>query len=535
MKRNAFFQLVHKDDGTYLKSYPAMDGGEPIREADVLNYIDMKHYEDIMVTDIKEFAEKAAQEKNALFKISDEEMLPENETVVITTDPKRLYTKIRLYPNSSKGSRLSFNEVKDLLAQRNVVFGIIDKNIEMMLKARLYCMDILVAKAELPIHGKNAEITYHFDINKTSKPTVKENGQVDFHKLDMIEPVSEGQLLATLVPADFGTPGTDVTGAPIKPKKVIDKKLKHGKNIHLSEDGLEMYSDVSGNVTCVQDTVFVSDCYEVPADVGPSTGDIEYDGSVKVKGNVLTGYKIEASGDIYVNGAVEGATLISGGKIVLNRGIQGMEKAVMQAEGDIISNFIESSTVTAGGRIITDAIMHSNVTAKDSITVNGKRGMIAGGSVRSTQLIESKIMGSTMGTTTNLEVGFDPDLMKRFREIEELTEEMAEEKEIIMQTIDNLKKRFKLQGSLEPEKLELLKSNKERLETIDNEMESMTEEYDQIEEQMQEAKSIGKIIVHDTAYSGVKLTISNVSKYLHSEVQHSTFVREGAEIRIKGI
>lgn len=535
MKRNAFFQLIHKEDGMYLKSYPAVSGGEPLKIEDVMNYLNLKHFEDVLLEDLKRFVEEAAQKKNAEVRITNKDIIPEKETVVITVDPKRLYAKIRLYPNSSKGGRLSFQDVKSLLEQQKVVYGIIDKNIEIMLKARLYCTDILVAKATLPIHGKDAQITYHFNVEKTNRPTVGENGQVDFHKLDMIEPVSEGQLLATLVHADFGTPGTDVNGNTIKPKKVTDKVLKHGKNIHLSEDELEMYSDVSGNVTLVADTVFVSDCYEVPADVGPSTGDIHYDGSVKVKGNVLTGYTVEASGDIHVNGAVEGATLISGGKIVLNRGIQGKEKGVMKAAGDIISNFIESSNVTAGGKVITDAIMHSTVIAKDSIEVNGKRGMIAGGSIRSTQKVETKIAGSTMGTTTDIEVGFDPDLMDRYHEIERLMEEMGEEKEIILQTIETLKKRFKLQGSLEPEKLETLKSSKERLEKIDSEMESMTEEYDSIEEQMQESKSIGKIIVHDTAYTGVKVTISNVSKYLHSEVQHSTFVREGAEIRIKGI
>lgn len=535
MKRNAFFQLVHKEDGVYLKSYPPANGGEPIKIQDVIDYLDLKRFDDIDLADIKNFVEAASKEVNAMVRIIPKDIIPEKETVVITIDPKRLYAKIRLYPNSSKGARLTFQEVKMLLQQKNVVYGIIDKNIEIMLKARLYCMDILVAKATLPVHGKDAEITYHFNVEKTSKPTVGENGQVDFHKLDMIEPVKEGQLLATLVPADFGTLGKDVTGADIKPRKVTDKKLKHGKHIHLSDDGLEMYSDVSGNVTLVSDTVFVSDCYEVPADVGPSTGDIEYDGSVKVKGNVLTGYTVKASGDIHVNGAVEGATLISGGKIVLNRGIQGKERGVMQAEGDIISNFIESSTVTAGGKVITDAIMHSSVIAKDSIIVNGKRGMIAGGTIRSTQKVETKIAGSTMGTTTDIEVGFDPDLLKRYHEIEKKTEEMSEEKEVILQTVETLKKRYKLSGSLEPEKLELLKQNSARLKEIDAEIESMTEEYDEIEEQMQESKSVGKVIVHDTAYTGVKITISNVSKYLHSEVQHSTFVREGAEIRIKGL
>ena len=82
-----------------------------------------------------------------------------------------------------------------------------------------------------------------------------------------------------------------------------------------------MYSDVSGNVTLVEDRVFVSDTYVIEGDVGPSTGDIDYDGAVEVKGNVITGYTVKAAGDITVEGAVEGATLISEGKIVLKRGM----------------------------------------------------------------------------------------------------------------------------------------------------------------------------------------------------------------------
>ena len=113
----------------------------------------------------------------------------------------------------------------------------------------------------MPVHGHDAQIHYNFNLDKTNKPAMDENGHVDFHRLDMIEPVEEGQLLATLEPADFGIPGIDITGHEIKPKTVKVLSLKHGKNIHLSEDELEMYSEVSGNVTCVDDTVFVSDCY----------------------------------------------------------------------------------------------------------------------------------------------------------------------------------------------------------------------------------------------------------------------------------
>lgn len=535
MKRNSFFQLVHKDGKVYLRSYPAINGGQPLRTEDVIAYLDKKKIDSVTVDDIKDFVTMAQKQKNAEILISDEEMIPENELLVVTIDPKRLYAKARLYPNSNKGLRLEKEDIISLLEQQGIVHGILYENIALMQKLKLYCTDILVAKATFPVHGHDAQIHYNFNLEKTNKPAMDENGHVDFHKLDMIEPVEEGQLLATLEPADFGTPGIDVTGHEIKPRTVKVLSLKHGKNIHLSDDELEMYSEVAGNVTCVDDTVFVSDCYEVPADVGPSTGDLEYSGSVNIKGNVLSGYTVKASGDIYVNGAVEGATLISGGKIVLNRGIQGKGKGKMQAQGDIISNFIESSQAYAGGKIVTDAIMHSQVVAQDSVIVNGKRGIITGGSVRSTVLIETKVAGSTMGTVTELEVGIDPKVSERYHEIEDIIADHADEKEKLEQTLNLLLKRLKAKGKLEEEKLLQLKQSKERMQSIEEEDEKLSDEYEELEEELRNAKDVGKIIVHDKAYSSVKITISNIIKYLHSEVQHSSFVRDGADIRIRGL
>ena len=244
---------------------------------------------------------------------------------------------------------------------------------------------------------------------------------------------------------------------------------------------------------------------------------------------------MRATGDIYVSGAVEGATLIAGGKIVLNRGIQGKGTGKMEAKGDIISNFIESSNVNAGGKIIADALMHSNVIAQDMIAINGKRGLIAGGSVRSTKKIEAKVLGSAMGTQTELEVGVDPNCVERYHEIEREMEELSEERDKILQTVEVLKKRFKAVGSLDLEKLEKLKTGKARMDEIDEVMDTLTEEYDELGQVLENSNGKGKIVVYDIAYSGVKLTIANVTNYLHSEVHHSTFVREGADIRVKGV
>lgn len=535
MKRNAFFQLVHRADGIYLKSYPAVDGGLPLKSDDILVYLNKKQYSEIDLSLVKQFVDAAVQTSNALVKILDETRLPENEYAMITTDPGGYMAKLRLYPPSNEGKRLNLDDLLNLAAQNGIKYGIVEKNAEIALKGRLYCTDILLARAQMPVQGRNARIQYNFDANKTSTPKMSEDGSVNFHELDMIERVKEGQLLATLTPAVQGTDGKSVFGKPIKPAKVKNLVLKHGKHAHLSEDQLEMYSDVSGNVTLVNDTVFVSNVYEVPADVGPSTGDIDYDGSVEVKGNILSGYTVKASGDIIVNGAVESATLEAGGKIVLKRGIQGMGKGTMHADGDIISNFIESSNITSGGKVISDAIMHSDVIARDSILVHGKRGLIAGGSARSEIKIETKTAGSAMGTKTELEVGYDPSIIDRYHEIEKETASLIDEKEKIEQNIHVLKKRLQAKGKLSEDKMNILKQNSIRIKEIDSQIEKYTLEYEGLEIELEKRAGGGRIVVEGTAYPGVKLTISNVVTYIHTETQHSAFVREGADIRIRGI
>lgn len=535
MKRNAYFQLLHEKDGLYLQSHMAEDGGLPLRFDDILQYLNLKKYTEVDVSKLQSFVEQS-KEGNTKIKILDgTDFLPEKETAVITVDPYKRMAKIRLYPPSSGGREMTKEEVFDLVNQQGIVYGVIEKNITLMLRAKLYCTDILVAKATMPVAGSDAEITYHFDVKKTNTPTLKEDGTVDYHKLDMMERVQEGQLLATLTPEVLGTPGTDVFGNELQPPKVKHLSLKHGKNIHLSEDSCEMYSDVSGNVSLVEDTVFVTNVYEVPADVGTSTGDIEYDGSVEVKGNVITGFKVEATGDIIVNGAVEGATLISGGKIVLKRGIQGMGKGYMEAKGDVISNFIESSEVKAGGSITAEAIMHSKVEANGEVIVEGKRGLIAGGSVSSSVKITAKVVGSTMGTKTDLEVGLDMGLSKRHQLIEKEMEKLSGERDGLLKNISILKKKLKSAGKLSDEKIKLLKSSVGRVQEIGGLMESLTEEYEQIEEELESKQGGGKIIVEDVIYPGAKLTISNVVSHIDSEAKHSCFVRDGADIRIRAI
>lgn len=525
--KNGFFQLAHKDGELFLKLFPGINGGKPIQNDDILWYLDK-----VKVTDYNKGAvgrEAANAREKKEIRIYPGDIPAVNEIVRITVTDDRMKAIARFYPPSSKGRLLTKEEILEQLKIEHINYGIIEKNIDLYLKGRQFCTNLLVAKG-LPIEeGKSAQIVYHFKTDGIAKPKINEDGSVDFHDLGNINHVKKGDVLAEKIPMNLGKPGKDVTGAEIRQNKVKDAILKHGKNITVSSDGLQMTSDVDGHVSLANDTVFVSNTYEVPADVGPSTGDIEYDGNVTVKGNVLTGFSVKAQGDIVVNGVVEGAYLEAGGNIILRNGIQGMKRGVLKAKGEIVTKFIENATVETESTIKTDAIMHSKVVARGDILATGKRGLIIGGEVRSGSNISLKTAGSTMGTSTVLEVGIDPAFIERCRMYERKKTELVNEMEKTSQIINLLGKKLAAGEKMAPDKLKILQAASAKHKEQQASLEELSQKVMEAKEEIDQ-HSGGKVSVENMAFPGTQLIISNVTYFVKTAFHYCQFIREGAEV-----
>ncbi|MBO6108822.1 MAG: DUF342 domain-containing protein, partial [Eubacterium sp.] len=349
MGKNAYFEVINNEDKMYLWVHPAEGDGEMFQFEEVTKYLGTISFPDYDSVKLNNYIERGVYDEP--MKLSDEPIIPVGEKCIVQVDRDGLKATARFYPPTTGGDLLTEDEIIADLRRAGVKHGVRKKAIDHFLSNHEYCRDYLLAVATKPVHGHDAKVTYHFDINATARPKMNEDGSVDFHQLGNIKPVEAGQKLATLTPVNWGKPGATVTGKPIKPKKVKNRHLRFGRNIRLSEDKLRIYSEVSGHVTLVEDMVMVSDIYQVPANVDASTGDIEYKGTVQVTGNVNTGYKVVADGDIVVNGVVEGAELISGGNIVLKRGMQGGDRGVLNAEGNVTAKFIESAKIECKGFI----------------------------------------------------------------------------------------------------------------------------------------------------------------------------------------
>ncbi len=526
--RNGFFQIVVKQDGTYLKLYAAEQGGEAVSYEEISKYL--------MDRNIFEY-DKLAIGRALTANEEDEVRIAEaltiilDETVRVTISEDRMYAVARFYPPSDGGKLMEKDDIVSMLVRSGVKYGLNEEAIENYLKDRRYCTNYILARATFPVQGHDATITYHFNTNLTQKPKRNEDGSVDFHQLDLISHCSKNQLLATLDPMDPGKPGIDVCGTVLRPNKVTNRVLRHGKNVFLSEDGLKMYSKVDGHVSLVDGRVFVSDSLEVAADVDASTGDIDYEGNVIVKGNVITGFSIRAKGNVEVNGVVEGAYIEAGGQIVLKRGMQGMNKGVLRANGNIITKFIENAEVVAGGHVSTESILHSKVSAKGDVIVGGKRGFVTGGEIRSATMISVKTAGSQMGTSTLLEVGIEPKILEEFRLLEKKIASMMADKERLAQALVMFRKRISSGAQLTEDKREYLKQVTQNNILLEMQIKEARKRYEDLKIDV-DSNTSGVIKISDIVYPGTKIVIANVMYFIREETHHSKFVRDRADIKV---
>lgn len=428
------------------------------------------------------------------------------------------------------GKDIDKETIDSALKENCITFGIMEHEIKRVINQKLYETEIKIAEGIQPVHGIDASLQYHFDTNTETKLLEAEDGKIDFKEVSAIKNVQAGQVLVSMTPATEGIPGKSVTNEELKARDGRKLQLPRGKNVVLSEDGLSLISSIDGEVKIIDGKVNVFSLYTVQANVDNSTGNIRFIGKVIVKGNVVSGFTIEAEGDVEVYGVVEGARIVSKGNIVLHRGIQGMNKGELYCEGDLIAKFIENSIIDVKGNIHSDAIMHSHVTCGKKLEASGKKGLLVGGSFKVSDEIKAKVIGSPMATVTELEVGMNPDMRRRYDTLKQEQKSIAENIGKMTQAIDLLTK-ISQKAELPPEKKEILsKSIQAKLQLVQK-LEEVNKEVRELEVHLEEI-SKGKIKVSDVINPGIKVTIGSSMMYVKDPLQHLTLYKSGADIKI---
>ncbi|MGN0279619.1 MAG: DUF342 domain-containing protein [Lachnospiraceae bacterium] len=525
---NGYFRLVNEKGKSSIKLIPPTENGKVVDLNDVIEYLTMKDYA-CDLPSLKKAVETAATQETTMV-LNHETRFVERECYKLTVTPDKMKAYARFYAASEGGEELTAEEVIHDLELKGIRSGLMRDEIEAFFAHREYCEDVLVAKGTAPVQGKDAYIEYKFNTDRKAKPTLLEDGSVDFFNLNILNLCAEGQELAVLHPEEPGVPGENLYGEPIRANDVRKAVLKYGRNIEVSEDGNVLTSMVNGHVELVEGKVFVSDVLAVE-NVDNATGNIEYEGNVQINGNVRTNFSVRAKGDIVVKGVVEAATLYAGGNIIIARGMNGMGKGTLYAEGNIVAKFLENVTVEAKGYVTSESILHSKVMAGGEINVDGKRGFITGGKVCATGSINVKTLGSEMGADTIVEVGVDPGIKERIAELQKKINEDMKTLQSIQPVLMSTKQKLAQGVKLTPEQMKYVQSlalaNKQKTEEI----EAATAEVEELQQGISDASNT-TIRVKGTVYPGTKICMGDVSMIVQKSAQYCRFVKERGDVKI---
>ncbi len=527
--KNGYFQLVNDDGGFGIKIFAPTDGGQIVNIGELSDYL-CKRNISFEIPPVKKAIDSG---EDTIVHLGNGICPSENMGYNLSIESDGMKATARFYAPSATGVCMTISDFMSDLALRQIQYGICENEIREAFEKEMYCTDIIVAQGTPARHGTDAVIEYFFNTDLRAKPTENEDGSVDFFHLNTINPCHAGDVLARLIPADPGEYGTSIQGAKIKPRDVKNATLRYANYIDISEDKLVLTSQVDGHVTLVEGRVFVSNNLQVE-NVDISTGNIEFEGSVTVNGNVQSNFSIKARGNIVVNGVVEGAFLEAGGDIIIARGMAGMSKGELIAGGNVVAKFLENTKVTAGGYITTEAILHSTVMAGTEITVNGKKGFITGGRVCATNQIQVKTLGSHMGTSTILEVGADPTIKNKYVNLQKEVAELNKVVKGLDPIIANYLLKRKQGVQLSRDQLTYLSSIIKLREQKMPELKKATDELEALQEVI-EQQSVAQVVVSGEVFPGVKIAIGDVSMVVQNSMQYCKFVKLQGDVKMVAI
>lgn len=219
----------------------------------------------------------------------------------------------------------------------------------------------------------------------------------------------------------------------------------------------------------------VNPVYSVDGDVDYSEGNVDFHGTVKISGDVLSGFSVRAK-NIVVWGVVRDAELIAEEDITVRTGIVSTGKGVTKAGNTLTTEFIEGAEVHAGiAVIIKNHCYNSKVYCEGEILALSGDGILNGGEFHAFNGIEAKKIGLDNSDSFSLHVGVKHFLNRRIEELLQSKENIEKRLKKADQTIKAMAK--KNPNLKEKEQLRKIIADRktlyDRYENIDPEIEKL--------------------------------------------------------------
>ncbi|WP_404452647.1 FapA family protein [Virgibacillus necropolis] len=343
---------------------------------------------------------------------------------------------------------LQEEDVYQFLNENKIKYGI-DNDIVKLLttKPNQSEFPFTIATGSDPQHGVNGSVEYELNF---SNEIVKASNW-NFRDIMTIPTVKTGQKIATMHLPSKGESGMSIYGNKIPAKPGKPARIKIGKNVVLRKEDNTVYATTEGQISVSNLEIHVHSVFEVRDSLSMKIGNLDFIGSIVIRGDVPPGYKVKAAGDIKIFGMVEASTIEAGGSIYISEGLAGIQKGLLRAKENVHIGYINQGKVYTGKDLyVENSILHSDCIVGKQVFC--QRGSIIGGTLSAGSTVEAKDIGNRLSSRTEIIFGINKLIDNKEKEL------LAKKKEVstTIEKLTLLGEKLKIESNQQNPKIRIM-------------------------------------------------------------------------------
>jgi uncharacterized protein (DUF342 family) len=415
------------------------------------------------------------------------------------------------------GDPVTFEQLRQALKEKGIVSGLITSaEIEAVLKEG-QATNYVIAQGLPAVPGQDAQFHSLIPEMQVRRPQIDARGIADFRNLGELVLVKKGDPLMRRTLPTEGKKGRNILGQVLAPKPSLNTPFNADLKgaVFDPDDSDLLRSAIIGQPLLFPTGVMVSPTITVPL-VNISTGNLSFDGTINILGDVMDGMKVYALEDIFIGGTVEAADIEAGGNVSIKGGMIGKSDSNsatpgsgsgrISCKGSVSARFAKYVNIDAGTSIIIEEYsMNNNLTAMNQILVGkpgGKKGLISGGTASAMMLIQAASVGSEAGIKTYIQAGLNPHTQMQLNAIEGEIETNEKNQDDIKKVIAFV------ENNPEKDKNGLLDKARRTLDKLTTKIAQLRAEREGLLEEMSFAE-YAKVVVEKTLCCGVEVRIGD--------------------------
>lgn len=393
--------------------------------------------------ELKQFRERIRQTARLMLLGDDAEMPEEtfeSTTILLRGSADNMTEWMYLLPPQG-GADVTPEEIAVALDESRVKFGIDWELAQTVVDKRLYFKFLPIARGTQPVDGTDGKLIECFPRESTLTLKERPDGTIDYKSSGTTRTISIGDVICRLEPPGDAVDGVDVRGAKVPAKPGRPARFPRIKNTVVSPEGDELRSSISGHIYFENDQFVVESLLVIDGNVDGTVGNLNYDGDIRIQGDICEGFTVKATKSITVGGMVASAQVVAGGNITVEKGVNGNGMGSLDAKGHICSKFLENCKATSGGDIVAESIIWSDLFCRGSVTVTAGRGVIIGGSVVALESIQARVIGNSSRRHIDITLGCPPEILEKRDRLEAELSVLQKELSALLKDIEFLKAR----------------------------------------------------------------------------------------------